>query len=142
MKGSSDRGALHEALAEAGSATWDLALAASEPAARISRDMLNATTQDDQIVPEAPSDRPRTSSAGSDTGLNPVASGFPVSVLSFVPLTPDPAAASEVLQGVGDHFAAGVRPLSSTARHAFSFLFGPARDQAGPQTSPRAAKGA
>ena len=40
-----ERPALNRALAEATSATWDLARSASEPAARISRDMLDASTQ-------------------------------------------------------------------------------------------------
>ncbi len=47
------------------------------------------------------------------------------------PLGPDAAGASDVLQQVGDRLAAGVRPLSSTARHAFGFLLGPPPARAG-----------
>ena len=68
--------------------------------------------------------------------------GLTVAVPSLAPFTPDPSAASSAFQQVGDHLAAGVRPLSDTARHAFGFLIGPAPDRAGRRTSPPSAKGA
>jgi hypothetical protein len=133
-----ERPALNRALAEATSATWDLARSASEPAARISREMLDATTQSGEVLSESqPEGR---SASGDHSGRGGV--GLTVSVPSFAPIAPDPFAASAALQQVGDHLAAGVRPLSDTARHAFGFLIGPAPGQAGPRTSPPSAKGA
>lgn len=70
------------------------------------------------------------------------ADGLAVSVPSLAPLAPDPYAATAALQQVGDHLANGVRPLSDTARHAFGFLMGPVRDQAGARRRPTSAKGA
>jgi hypothetical protein len=133
-----ERPALNRALAEATSATWDLARSASEPAARISREMLDATTQSGDVLSES---QPRGRSASGDhSGMGGV--GLTVSVPSFAPIAPDPSAASAALLQVGDHLAAGVRPLSDTARHAFGFLIGPAPGQAGPRNSPPSAKGA
>jgi hypothetical protein len=63
-------------------------------------------------------------------------------VPSLNPLRPDPAAASALLQQVGDDLASGVRPLSSSARRAFGFLLGPALDQPEARTKPPVAKGA
>jgi hypothetical protein len=40
---------------------------------------------------------------------------------------------SEVLEGVSDHVNAGVAPLEGSARHAFSFLIGPAIDAVSPR---------
>ena len=132
------RDAFNHALAEATSATWDLARSASEPAARISRDMLDATTQSEDDSPDRTSQRQPAVGGRSVGG----AGSLTVRVLSLEQLAPDPSAASTVLQQVGDHFSAGVRPLSDTARHAFGFLIGPARDQPGPRTSSPSAKGA
>jgi hypothetical protein len=126
---------LDRALAEATSATWDLARSASEPAARISRDVLDATTRSEDVASERTSDRPLATGEPSDVG----AAGLTVPVPSLDQLAPD---ASAVLQQVGNHLSAGVRPLSDTARHAFGFLIGPARDQPGPRTSSPSAKGA
>jgi hypothetical protein len=126
--------ALNRALAEATSATWDLARSASEPAARISRDVLDATTQGD----------PRPNEAGGPSSTDPPGAmeglaSLSVPMPSLDPLAPD---ASTVLQQVGDHLSAGVQPLSSTARHAFSFLLGPPRDRTEPRATGRAASGA
>jgi hypothetical protein len=124
--GHHDYADLERALAEATSATWDLARSASEPAARISRDMLDATIQTQDALP--------------DQGLSPVEAGPAVAVARLIPQAPDAETTSAVLQQVGDHLAAGVRPLSSTARHAFGFLLGP--DRPGSRAKRSTAKGA
>jgi hypothetical protein len=125
--GSLDQPALHLAVAEATSATWDLARSASEPAARISRDFLDATTRVDPVSAEP-------ASSGGPGNATPVS--------SLIPQAPDSAAASAVFQQVGDHLAAGVRPLSTTARQAFGFLLGPERDRPAVRARPPAEKGA
>jgi nitroreductase len=133
-----ERSALNRALAEASSATWDLALSASEPAARISREVLDATTQPDEVLTDSRREGPRT--IADRSGMAAVRLTVPVPSLAL--LAPDPSAASAAFQQVGDHVAAGVRPLSDTARHAFGFLIGPAPDQAAPRNRPPSAKGA
>jgi len=123
-----DAKALNDALAEATRATWDLALSASEPAARISRQMLDAATE--------PEPRP------DDSAIPGRAAEVSVTMPTLTSLAPDPSAARAMLQEVGDRLASGVRPLSRTARHAFGFLLGPAPAKLdGRNTSP-AAKGA
>lgn len=89
---------LSDALAHATSATWELALEASAPAARIGRDVLDSAVE-----------RP----SGEQTALVPPAAAN---------------AASDVLQSVGQRVNEGVRPLSGSAKHAFGFLLGPALD--------------
>ena len=113
---------LNEALASATAATWDLARSASEPAARLSRQFLDAATE-------------------AETEQSPSASAS-VSVPSLNAFAPDSAAAVTTIQQVGDRLASGVRPLSSTARHAFGFLLGPAPPKPDPRANPPAAKGA
>jgi hypothetical protein len=130
--------ALNRALAEATSATWDLARSASEPAARISRDVLDATTQGDPRPDEALRGASPMAPAGTTEGLAILS----VSVPSLDPLAPDALAASAVLQQVGDRLSTGVQPLSSTARHAFGFLLGPRRDRTESRTNGRTARGA
>jgi hypothetical protein len=103
--------ALNDALAEATRATWDLARSASEPAARISRRMLDAATE-----PEPSAGDPAIPGRAADVG---------VTMPMLTSLAPDPSAARAVLQGVGERLASGVGPLSRTARHAFGFLLGP-----------------
>jgi hypothetical protein len=132
------RHALDRALAEATSATWDLARSASEPAARISRDVLDATTGPEDAAVESTPDQPVAAVDRSEPG----AVGLRVPVPSLDRLAPDATAASAVLQQVGDHLSAGVRPLSDTARHAFGFLIIPARNPPGSRSSPPSAKGA
>jgi hypothetical protein len=115
---------LNRALAEATSATLDLARLASEPAARISRDMLDVTAQG--------ADPTREHTVGptiASVGAQADAAGGWVSVPTLDPLAPD-ATASAVLEQVGDQLAAGVEPLSDTARHAFGFLLAPPRARA------------
>jgi hypothetical protein len=126
--GRSDLADLQRALAEATSATWDLARSASEPAARISRDMLDATIQPEEVHSEAQLGR-------AEVGL---AAPIPI----VIPPAPGAATASAVLQQVGDHLAAGVRPLSRTARHAFGFLLGERTDRPGSRARRSTAKGA
>jgi hypothetical protein len=84
------------ALEQATSATIDLALKASAPAARIGRDVLNFDQSETPSVPSSP--EPDVGSA--------VAVG----------------SAGDMLQTVGDR----VKPITGSARHAFSFLLGPA----------------
>ncbi len=86
---------LNRALAEATLATIALARSASVPAARVGRELLVVveTPENASIVP---------------TSLDPIGAGSVEAV--------------EVLQRVGDEVAAGVRPLSNSARHAFGFL--------------------
>jgi hypothetical protein len=87
--------ALSAALAEATEATWDLARATSAPAARVGLEVLDAAE------------------LSETTGS-----------LSL-PLSEESGSTSEVLEGVGERVSQGVRPLSGTARSAFSFLLGP-----------------
>jgi hypothetical protein len=110
--------ALNTALVEATSATWDLARSASEPAARISRDVLDATPP----AEESPVAGPVTPGEGL--------AGLSLAIPSLDPLAPDATAASAVFQQVGDRLSAGVEPISETARHAFGFLLGPPRPRA------------
>jgi hypothetical protein len=139
--GRNDHRGLQRALAEATSATWDLAWSASEPAARISRDMVDATLVGQAFQPDAPRstlvgqafqpDAPRSENARSEPRLGPGEAGVAAPISTWIPQAPDAATASAVLQQVGDHLAAGVRPLSSTARHAFGFLLGEVPDRPG-----------
>jgi hypothetical protein len=105
---------LKNAMADATAATWELARFASEPTARISRGMLDAATDME---------------TGHKRDQSTTASGSPVisvTMPSLSELAPDPSSASAMFQDVSDRLASGVRPLSKTARHAFSFLLGPA----------------
>lgn len=120
---------INRALADATSATWDLARSASEPAARLGREVL--ADDDDERASRPGSAAPMTSAHRAE-GL----ASLSVPVPSLEPLAPDAAA---VLQQVGDRLSAGVRPLSSTARQAFGFLLGPDRwpiRPAGTRTEP------
>ncbi len=110
--------AFDRAVAEATSATWDLARSASEPAARISRDVLDAGASTD----EGPAQRP----VAPEEGI----AGLSLPIPALGPFGPDRAAASAVFQQVGDRLSAGVEPISDTARHAFGFLLGPPRSRA------------
>jgi hypothetical protein len=118
---------LHRALADATSATLDLARSASEPAARISRDMLDVTEQ----TGEGATQRPVASSSTNPASPNEGLVGLSVPLPLLDPLASETMTASRVLQQVGDQLSAGATPLSSTARHAFGFLLGPARAPAG-----------
>jgi hypothetical protein len=113
---------LNEALASATEASWDLARSASEPAARLSRQFLDAAT-------DAGPERPHESSGA-------------VAVPSLDAFAPDSAAAVATIQQVGDRLANGVRPLSSSARHAFGFLLGPAPAKPENRANPPASRGA
>ena len=113
---------LNEALASASEATWDLARSASEPAARLSRQFLDAAGE---------LDNPRQS--GNSAA---------VSVPSLDSFTPNSASAVETIQQVGDRLASGVRPLSSSARQAFGFLLGPPPSKPDNRANPPAARGA
>jgi hypothetical protein len=140
--GTTETRGFNRALVEATEATWDLARSASEPATRISRQVLDAT------VPVEPS--PADAAPGSDpafgmgTAFEPALSAatLPFPVPNLVPLKPNPAAASALLQQVGDQLVAGVRPLSSSARRAFGFLLGPGLEQQEARDKPPVPKGA
>ncbi|SIN89281.1 hypothetical protein SAMN05444166_1477 [Singulisphaera sp. GP187] len=86
---------LTDALASAGSATWNFAIESSEPAARIGREFLDAASFRETA---------------------------PGALALTLPNSPPP---TEVLESVGDRVNAQVRPFSGTARHAFGFLLGP-----------------
>jgi hypothetical protein len=101
----SDGPNLNAAFASATEASWDLARSASEPAARLSRQFLEAATEPRPLQPHE-------------------SSGGALSVPSLDAFAPDSASAVATMQQVGDHLANGVRPLSSTARRAFGFLVG------------------
>jgi hypothetical protein len=116
--------ALNEAVAGATEATLDLARSASEPAARISLQVLGAATD------------PELDRSAAGPGANAPA------VPSLGSLAPDSATAAAALLHVGDHIAAGVHPLSTTARHAFGFLLGSGGAKPDVRTSPPVAKGA
>jgi hypothetical protein len=118
-----DAVALHDAVAGATEATWDLARSASEPAARISRHVLDAAA--------GPEQEPSPPASGAD----------PASLPSLSSLARDSATAVAVLQQFGDNLATGVRPLSTTARHAFGFLLAPAAAKPDDRASPPAGKG-
>jgi hypothetical protein len=118
----SDAPKLSEALASATEASWDLARSASEPAARLSRQLLDAATE------------------SGDPG--PRGSSGALSVPSLDAFAPDSEAAVATIQEVGDHLANGVRPLSSTARQAFGFLLGPAPPKPEARANPPGARGA
>jgi hypothetical protein len=113
---------LNEALASATEASWDLARSASEPAARLSRQLLVAATE------SGDSESPESSGA--------------LSVPSLDAFAPDSAAAVATIQQVGDRLANGVRPLSSSARQAFGFLLGPAPPRPEVRANPAGARGA
>jgi hypothetical protein len=88
------------ALEQATSATIDLALEASAPAARIGRDVFS---------PE-------------EEAIDPAEIRLPEAEVAVVE---DPVSATDLLQTVGQRVNAGVKPISGSARHAFSFLLGP-----------------
>jgi hypothetical protein len=121
---SPDRFLLNTAVADATAATWDLARSASEPAARISRQVLDVAT-----APEP--------AAVDDNSIS-----VTFSVSSYVPTAPDSASASAMLRQVGDSLSTSVEPLSTTARHAFGFLLGPALVKPEARPIAPAAKGA
>lgn len=99
---------LTDALATAGSATWNLALESSAPAARIGLEFLDAATlREAAPIPTTP--------------------GLALSL---------PDAQSDVFQSVGERVNAQVLPLSGTARHAFGFLLGAPVDQGTAPTNP------
>lgn len=89
---------LGAALAEATEATIDLAREASAPATRIGREVIE--------YEEAALSDPSKPGAAEEVA----------------------STASELLQTVGEQVNAGVRPISGSARHAFSFLLGPATE--------------
>lgn len=101
------------ALADETEAILDLARDASAPASRIGREML---------------DLGKLSTSGLEMPTEPFNE----------PKATDEADADPpgLLKAVGDRVGAGVKPLSGSARHAFSFLLGPP-DEPDPTTSPQ-----
>ncbi len=92
---------LGEALADATAATLDLARQTSAPAGRIGREVL-------ELEADALAPRPE---------------GEP-------PVEVDNPGSNDLLRSVGERVNAGVKPLSGSARHAFSFLLGPPPEDA------------
>jgi len=88
---------LGPALAEARSASIELAREASAPATRIGREVLGGLDE----------------AADLDLDSGPAVADPP---------GPEP---SEMFHAVGERVNAGVRPISGSARHAFGFLLGP-----------------
>jgi hypothetical protein len=130
------RPGLSASLAGATAATWDLAVTASEPAARLGRGVLGAATQTQiEHSNRFPTGPPSAGPAES------IAAGLP-SIPSLFQGLPDPAPGSALLQEVGDSLSATVRPLSSTARQAFGFLRAPLLEKNDNRISPPASKGA
>jgi hypothetical protein len=123
---------LDRALSEATSATWDLARSATEPAARIGREMLDAS------APAGDRSVDRVASAEPDEGL----AGLSISVPNLDLLGSDADPASAIIEQVGGQLSAGIKPLSSTARHAFGFLFGPPPARAGSRPGGSTSNGA
>lgn len=123
---------LGSALASATEATWDLARTASGPAARLGRQVLGTAAQSD-----GPSD-PASGESSADEAREYRLSAIPSIIRGF----PDSPPGADWLQDVGDGLAAGVRPLSETARQAFGFLRAPTlKKTSNPAGSP-ASKGA
>jgi hypothetical protein len=87
---------LGAALAKATKATIDLALEASAPATRISREIFDLDKTNDSESIEKPVETVDAESSASD-----------------------------LLQSVGERVNESVKPFSGSARHAFSFLLGP-----------------
>jgi len=102
-----ERGLLGVAVDDATAASWQLARLASEPAARLGREMMDASFQ--------PGD-------GSVR-----LAGFPSS--SDLPSLDPESFSPELLNQMGDLLAAGVRPLSTSARQAFGFLRAPTTEK-------------
>jgi hypothetical protein len=118
--------ALDRAVAEATAATWDLARSASEPAARIGRDMLDVRRSAGGKPAKQEVETSMTAPDDSAHGL----AGLMMPIPSLDPLGSDATTASAVIQEVGGRLSAGVEPISDTARHAFGFLLGPTRSRA------------
>jgi hypothetical protein len=93
-------------------------LLATEPAARLGKEMIGASFRPESGSPE--DEAPPGGLPSFD------AESFP----------PD------LLGQVGDALAAGVRPLSTSARRAFGFLRAPSPDKLNRPPAPPAAKGA
>jgi hypothetical protein len=125
-----DARALHQAVAEAADATLELARSASEPAARIGLHVLDSAALP-QLEPMA---------ARGDTYV--ASEPATLVVPSLTSLAPASATASAILQEVGDRFASGMQPLSTTARYAFGFLLGPPPAKRDVHANPPRAKGA
>jgi hypothetical protein len=99
---------LEAALADATEATIDLAREASAPAARIGREILDLDNLMDSVTIKGPA-----------------------------PIAED-SSASDLLQNVGQRVNASVKPITGSARHAFSFLLGP---PPGPDPAPTESQG-
>lgn len=95
------------AVDDATAASWQLALLASEPAARLGREMIDASFQAD---------------AGPyESARFPTSSDLP---------SLDAGSLSPAFNQMSDILAAGVRPLSTSARQAFGFLRVPRAEKA------------
>lgn len=99
------RGLLGAAVDDATAASWHLARLATEPAARLGWEMLDASfsPSEPQVLEFALLDPPAEPELGSD---------------SFAP---------ELFSRMGGYLSAGVEPVSTSAREAFGFLRPPLR---------------
>lgn len=130
------RPGLSASLESATAATWDLAVTASEPAARLGRGVLGSAT------PPPIENSGRSGSEPLATGSSDsIAAGLP-SIPSLFQSLPDSPPVSALLQAMGDSLSATVRPLSSTARQAFGFLRAPSLEKNDNRISPPVSKGA
>ncbi len=120
------QGSLGEALAQAASATWDLARETSDPAARLGRPLFDKPAIDARSAVES-------TSADSTTVV--------VYLPSLSALAPDTTAAAGALAQVGDRLVDGVRPLSDSARRVFGRLLEPPRNPPHPPPARTSTKG-
>jgi hypothetical protein len=101
------RGLLGGAVEDATAASWQLARLASEPAARLGKEMIDASFQP---------------GAGSFQ-----VAGLPSS--SDLPSLDPDSFSPDLINQMSDLLAAGVRPLSTSARQAFGFLRAPTSEK-------------
>jgi hypothetical protein len=120
---------LSDALADATEATWDLARATSEPAARLGRQVLEGGRDANEA--ETRASAPIVASTGRRL--------IPPLNLQISSLAP---ARGDWLQDVGNGLSSSVEPLSSTAARAFGFLSAPFAAKSDATTPPPAPKGA
>lgn len=122
-RGNLKPGLLGSAVGDATAASWQLALLASQPAARLGKEMIDASFDSD-------------ADGGSfQTAGLPAASDLPT--LDAESFSPD------LINQMGGLLADGVRPLSTSARHAFGFLRAPTPEKTErPVVRPSTGKGA
>ena len=118
------RGLLGAAVGDATAASWELALLASEPAARLGKEMIDASFDAD---------------ADADADLFPPAD---TPTATDVPVLDADSFSPDLINQMGGLLAEGVRPLSTSARRAFGFLRAPNTEKPQRPVRPSAGKGA